>query len=83
MTSPDSPPTKLTDSPGAFLLGENPRGFTPDQQQTAREIKARIQSGETVPLEELKAFLKSAEAELSKTRLARNVKEKQTDVDFF
>ena len=83
MTSPDSPPTKPTDSPASFLLGENPRGFSTDQQQAAREIKARIQAGETVPLEDLKAFLKSAEADLSKTRLARNVKEKQTDVDFF
>jgi len=83
MTSPDSPLTKPTEQPAPFLLGEKPRGFSPDQQEQARSIKARILAGEDIPLSELKTFLASAEADLTKSRLARNVKEKQTDVDFF
>lgn len=76
MTSPDSPNSNQ-------VLGTNPAGFSPDQGQKARDIKARILSGEPVPLEELRLFILAAERDLTKARKAENVKVKQTDVDFF
>jgi hypothetical protein len=81
MTSPDSqPPSSPT---AGNILGTTPAGFSPDQQTQALTLKARILAGENIPLSELKAFILSAEADLSQIRTTRNVKEKKIDVDFF
>lgn len=65
------------------ILGNQPAGFSPEQAQSAREIKARILAGETIPLADLKSFILSAERDLTKARKVENIKVKQTDVDFF
>jgi hypothetical protein len=56
-----------------------PEGFTELQQQ-AFLLKQRILSGESIPLDDLKSFLLSANGALDKQRQER---EKPTDIDFF
>lgn len=59
-------------------------GFTDPMKIKALTIKARIQSGETVPIEELIAFLNEGKADLGKKAAEKLRKEpKPTDVDFF
>ena len=77
MTSPDS------QNPPVNILGENPRGLSDPLKETALLIKARILSGETVPLSDLTAFILSADADLSTAKAKRNTVEKKIDVDFF
>jgi hypothetical protein len=76
MTLPNSPPSP-------FSLGTNPAGFSPAQAQAARDIKARLLAGESIPLEELKLFILSSERDLTQSRKAENTVIKATDVDFF
>jgi hypothetical protein len=45
-------------------------GFTDAQRIKAMEIRARIQAGENIPLDELKAFLLSSEEDFKGNRLA-------------
>ena len=49
----------------------------------ALSIAQRIQSGENIPLDELRAFILAGDSDLTKTAKVRNGKEKATDVDFF
>ena len=65
------------------ILGDSPSGFSDPLKQSALEIRTRIQSGETIPLAELAAFILSAEKDLDKARIKRAQPEKKTDVDFF
>lgn len=49
----------------------------------ALELKARIQSGEKIPLSEIQAFVVNADFDLDTTRIKTATKEKLSDVDFF
>lgn len=49
-------------------------------QVEAKTLKARIQSGENVPLDDLKSFILKANGALDKQRKEEN---KPQDVDFF
>lgn len=50
--------------------------------QEAQDLKARLLSGETIPLEELKAFILKANSSLSTQRKSKETP-KDSDVDFF
>lgn len=69
------------------MLGENPRQPSDTQRMANLDLKARILSGEKIPLNELRAFILAAEADLSDKRTKRNAPEpkaeKPKDVDFF
>ena len=65
------------------ILGESPRGLTESTKLEALALKARIQSGEAVPLEELRAFILSADKDLTATRKTRVNPVKSDDVNFF
>ena len=61
-------------------------GFTEPQKQRALELRARMQSGETIPLADLIAFIREGEADLSSNRVKLVKTEpvvKKQDVDFF
>ena len=62
-------------------MASAPNPYPEALQQTAREIKARVLSGEEIPLETVLAFLSDSGKILEKQRKAE-VK-KPTDVDFF
>lgn len=64
-------------------LGENPKGFSDQAKLAALSLKARILSGETIPLAELVGFISDASTDLTKTVKAKTKKEIITDVDFF
>ena len=78
MTSENS-----SQSPAGNILGVSPQGFSTSLQHQALSIAQRIQSGENIPLDELKAFILAGDSDLTKTAKVRNGKEKATDVDFF
>ena len=59
------------------------RGFTEPMKLNVIQLKARIQAGEEITLEEIKNFILLAERDLSETKTKRNIVEKQTDIDFF
>lgn len=66
------------------ILAESSTGFSDPMKLKALEIKARIQSGETVPLDELILFLSEGKKDLGKKPEAKPApKAKPTDVDFF
>jgi len=63
----------------------SPSGYSDAMKLAALELRSRLQAGETVPLEDLRKFILSAEENLR----ANRVPEKKTktpppqDVDFF
>ena len=70
-SSPDSP----------NILGEKPLGFTDHQREAAMRLKARIQNGENIPLEELRLFILAADSDLTRDRIAKN--KATPEIDFF
>lgn len=58
-------------------------GFSEDRRLNAMTLKARLLAGENIPLDELKAFILSAESDLDKNRVKIAKAEKKLDVDFF
>lgn len=58
-------------------------GFSEEQKIKALTLRTRLANGELVPLSELKAFILSAEKDLSENRVKQAKVQKQTDVDFF
>jgi hypothetical protein len=59
-------------------------GFSETQKLAALELKARMLSGEKIPIEELKAFVLRSEKDLSANRAKEAKAEKKPDdVDFF
>lgn len=77
-----SPPPNASLPPGN-LLGTNPASLGAETKLDALSLKARILAGEKVPIEDLKAFILKADADLTSTRKRENKVEKATDVDFF
>lgn len=57
--------------------------FTEAQRERARDIIRRIQSGETIPLEETVAFLTDSGRTLQAQVREKDSPTKPTDVDFF
>lgn len=57
--------------------------LTPNAKQLALEMKARILSGEKIPIEEIRNFILKADFDLETTRIKSATKEKISDVDFF
>lgn len=57
--------------------------FSEAQRAKAREIIQRIQSGETIPLPEMIAFLSDSGHLLQAQTKQKESPPKQTDVDFF
>lgn len=84
-TSPSSAPTvtpaptPVTPTTPAFPQG----GLTPDAKSRGLYLKARIQSGENVPLDEIREFLATADFDLEKAKSTRVNPVKKEDVDFF
>ena len=80
MSNPTTPPsnefTSITE------LGTPRNGLNPENQTSATLLRLRITNGEKIPLEELRAFLISANKDLGVEKKKRNV-DKPTDVDFF
>ena len=72
-----------TSTPTPEILGNSPQGFSDPLKQSALHLKARILSGEYVPIDELVGFISMASVDLTKTVKAKAKKEIQTDVDFF
>lgn len=66
-----------------------PAGFSDTTRQQALDIRTRLQSGESVPREDLLAFLKLGEKDLAAGILADSLPPKPVkppapkDVDFF
>lgn len=58
-------------------------GFSLNSTIAALTLKARIQAGENIPRDELIAFIRLAETDLTSQRKAVNKAEKPKDVDFF
>ena len=57
--------------------------FSESQRAKARDIISRIQSGETIPLDEVSAFLGDAGRALSAQTVSKEKAEKPKDVNFF
>ena len=57
--------------------------FSEAQRAKARELIQWVQSGETVPLDELIAFLQDSSRTLQAQAKERETPTKQLDVDFF
>jgi len=72
MTSPASPQTPQTQA-----------GFTDPLRLKALELRTRMQAGEKIPIEDLRAFILAADSDLSAQRKKENLKEKASDVEFF
>ena len=62
-------------------------GFSEEQKREALALKARIQSGEKIPRDEMIAFILGAEKDLSANKVKLDKppisKPKAQDVDFF
>lgn len=69
----------MTEPQNAFPKAE----LTTNAKQLALEMKARILSGEKIPIEEIRAFILKADFDLETTRIKTATKEKISDVDFF
>ena len=57
--------------------------FSELQRAKAREIIAKLQSGETIPLDEMVAFLGDSSRALQAQVVEKEKARPQTDVDFF
>jgi len=57
--------------------------FSEQQRAKARDIIARIQGGEIIPLDEVAAFLGDSGRVLTAQTVAKEKAEKPKDVDFF
>lgn len=74
----------MTTSPNSSSNPEQLKsGFTDSLKMQALQLKARIQSGETIPLEELRLFIQNANQDLEENRVKKAVAIKREDVDFF
>jgi len=74
-------------NPSATSNPQQQNGFSDPLKLEATELKARIQSGEKIPTDQLLAFIKKASADLREgvklPPTPRKVKPSEDEIDFF